>query len=364
MSVQSLRNIDLRVVPAVQPVAEPRVAVVLNANARRVTGKVIHSLTHVVPEEDLFISRSEPDARRVVKTVLERRYQTVFSGGGDGTFAGLVNEVHRQLEHQGRHRFQRAPKFGVLRLGTGNGVASLINASSPRRDGHLDDVLRARAGEVPGYRRLDMLQVEGRLAHFAGLGIDGKVLNDYIWVKRTLGQGAFKRAFSGAGGYFSSVAFKTLPYYFTHAAAVECEVMNGDRGPAWRVGPRGERVGDTVEPGGLIFRGKLMVVAAGTVPHYGFDLKMFPFAGRQRGMMNLRLARVSPAAVVANLPGIWRGKWFPAGLQDVLASEVKVRFAQPMPMQIAGDACGYRDELTLSVAPEPIELVDFTGLVH
>jgi diacylglycerol kinase family enzyme len=364
MSVQSLRTTDLRVVPAFKPVAEPRVAVVLNANARRVTSKVIHALSHVVPEEDLFVSRSEMDCRRIVNTLIERRYHTVFSGGGDGTFCALVNEVFRELDRRNRYHSHKPPKFGVLKLGTGNGVASLINASSTRRDGMLDDVLRARAGEVPGYRHLDLLWVEGRRAQFAGVGVDGKLLNDYVWVKKNLAKGVLKHAMTGAGGYFSSVAFKTVPYCLTHSLSVECEVINGSRGEAYRLGPMGEPVGEPIAPGELIFRGKTMMAAAGTIPYYGLELKMFPFAARRRGMMHLRLGNVSTPVVLANLPKLWRGRWFPEGIQDFHASEVQLRFARPMPMQIAGDAAGYRDEMKLAVATEPVELVDFTGMVH
>ncbi|MHB8878044.1 MAG: diacylglycerol/lipid kinase family protein, partial [Myxococcaceae bacterium] len=179
---------------------EPRVAVLLNANARRVTDRVVRSLTHVVPEEDLFVSRSELDARRIAQTVVDRRYHTVFCGGGDGTFMGFANEIYHQLELRRRHHPQPAPRFGVLKLGTGNSLASLLKASPLRGDGILDDVLRARAGEVPGYRRVDMLMVEGKRAPFAGLGLDGKVLNDYIWVKRNFGKGLFRKLMSGGGG--------------------------------------------------------------------------------------------------------------------------------------------------------------------
>jgi diacylglycerol kinase family enzyme len=364
MSVQSLRTADLRVVPALQPVAEPKVAVVVNANARRVNEKVIHSLTHVVPEEDLFVSRCETDCHRIVQKVLERRYQTVFSGGGDGTFSALVNEVYRQLEVRNRYHPQRAPKFGVLRMGTGNGMAAMLNASPMRRDGMLDDVLRARAGEVPSYRRVDLLLVDGKRAQFAGLGVDGKLLNDYIWVKENLGKGALAKAFTGAGGYFSSVAFRTVPYYLTHATSVECEVINGGRSEAYRLGPMGEPVGEPVARGGLIYQGKLMMAAAGTIPFYGFDFRMFPFAAKRRGMMHLRLGDVSTPTILANLPKMWKGRWFPEGIHDFHASQVQIRFSRPMPLQVAGDAAGYRDELTLSVASEPVEMVDFTGTVH
>ena len=80
-------------VPTLQPASEPRVAIVLNANARQVTPKIIRSLSHAVAEEDLFVTHSPMQVRRIAKTLLERRYPIVFCGGGDGTFAGLVSEV-------------------------------------------------------------------------------------------------------------------------------------------------------------------------------------------------------------------------------------------------------------------------------
>src|SRR5688500_9859535 len=76
--VQPLRTADLEVVRRPKLEAEPKVAVLLNANARKVTEKIVRSLSHVVPEEDLFLSRSELDARRIAQTVVDRRYHTVF----------------------------------------------------------------------------------------------------------------------------------------------------------------------------------------------------------------------------------------------------------------------------------------------
>ncbi|MBI3185852.1 MAG: hypothetical protein HYZ28_27265 [Myxococcales bacterium] len=364
MWVQPLRTADLRIVPPLRLEVEPKVAVLLNANARKVSQKVVRSLTHVVPEEDLFLSRSPLDARRIAQTVVDRRYHTVFLGGGDGTFASFVNEILNQLELRGAYLPQRAPRFGVLRLGTGNSLASMLNSSSLEGQGILDDVLRARAGEVPGYRRIDLLSVEGHRTPFAGLGLDGKLLNDYIWVKENLGKGPLKKVLSGGGGYFTSVALRTVPHCLTRSTWMECEVQNGPSGLAYRLGPDGTPMGEPLGAGGILFRGRLMVAAAGTIPYYGFDFRMFPFAGRRRGMMHLRLAAVSTPVVIANLPKLWRGKWFPKGVYDFHAKEVTIRFGQPMPFQIAGDAQGYREEVTLSVGDQQIELVDFTGAVH
>jgi len=339
-----------------------KVAVLLIANARKVSARVLRAMRRVLPPGDLFLSRSELDARRIAKAVVERGYHTVFLGGGDGTLMCFVNEILAEVALRRRYVPTEAPRFGVLKLGTGNSVASLVSASSPDNGGIIEDVRRARAGHVPGYRTLDLLMIEGKGAPFAGLGADGQLRNAYNWVKQNLGQGPFSRMMTGAGGYFTSVAFKTLPYYLTHSTEVDCEVVNGGS-TAWRMGPDGSQV-EAFAPGATMYRGPLMMAAAGTVPFYGFELKMFPFAGKRRGLMDLRIGALPAATIIANLPKLWAGNWFPEGLKDFLVSDATIRFSRPMPFQIAGDAAGYRSEVHFEVAPEPVQLVDFKGSVH
>jgi hypothetical protein len=364
MYEQTARNRDLRLVPTphARPEPDTRVAVLLNANARRVTGKTVRSLQHVVPDEDLFLSRSALDARRIAQVVLDRRYPTVFCGGGDGTFMGFVNHVLAELELRNQHHYQRPPRFGVLRLGTGNALANFVNASPHRGDGVLDDVLRARAGEIPGYRRVELFRVDGKRTMFAGVGIDGQIINDYNAVKEKLGKGALRGLMTGGGGYFASVAFRTIPHYVTHSARKDCELING-RGVAYRLGPDGNPVQE-FQPGELIFRGSVRLAAAGTMPFYGFGMRAFPFAGQRRGMMHLRLNWSSTPEIIAHLPGLWSGKWFPATMGEFLVSEATLRFDSAMPLEVAGDACGYQSELHLEMCPEQVELVDYTGSVH
>jgi diacylglycerol kinase family enzyme len=216
MWVQPYRSTPVEQVPPRLDV-DHRVAVLLNANARRVTPKVVRSLSHVVPEGDLFLSRSELDARRIAQTVVDRGYHTVFLGGGDGTVACFVNDILSEVAKRRAWHPTPTPRFGVLKLGTGNSVAATVKASSTRGDGILDDVLRARSGEVPGTRPLDLLLIDGKRAPFAGLGVDGQLLNDYIWVKKNFAQGPLARLMSGPGGYFTSVALKTVPYYLANS---------------------------------------------------------------------------------------------------------------------------------------------------
>lgn len=363
MRVQPARS-DLHLVP---PRAAPRdlkVAVLLNANARRVTEKVIRKLSHVVPEGDLYVSRSELDARRIAQTVIERGYPVVFCGGGDGTFMGFANEILRQVEVRSRYLAIQPPRFGILKLGTGNGMGSLVNASPIAGDRFLEDVLRARAGEVPGYKRLDLLTVDGKRTQFAGTGVDGKLLNDYIWVKERFARGPFRKVASGGPGYFGAIAFRTVPYCLVQSTWTDAEVINSGDAPALRLDTEGNAV-EEIAPGQTLFRGRLMMAAAATMPFYGFKFRMFPFAGKHRGMMQLRLGAVTPASVLANLPRLWKGSWFPEGrILDFAAKDVSLSFSKPMPFQVGGDAAGYRTEVRYQMAPEQLELLDFHSVVN
>jgi diacylglycerol kinase family enzyme len=334
-----------------------QVAVLLNAHARKVTPRVLRALSHVVPRGDLYVSRSVLDARRIAHTVVERGYDTVFLGGGDGTFMGFADEV---LNLAANRRLGRLPHFGVLKLGTGNGLAALVNASSVRGGGIVDDVLRARAGEVPGYRPLDLLSVEGRRAPFAGLGVDAQLLNDYVWLKESVAGGWLSRLLTGSRGYAAAVLLRTLPQALFRELAVGCELRNQGTTPAYRLGPDGQPL-QAFAPGEVFYRGPAMIAAASTIPFYGYGVRLFPFAGRSPGMMHLRVGVVRPLSVVAHLGSMWRGTWFPPGVQDFLTAGVEARFDRPVPFQLGGDAAGERTAVTFSVAPERVSLVDFSN---
>src|SRR5262249_10351486 len=155
----------------------------------------------------------------------------------------------------------------------------------------------------------------------------------------------------GGLGYFSAVAFKTLPYFFPPSPSGECEVKNGNRSAPDRLGPGGALHGPLV-PGRTLVAGAGMIAPPGTIPFSGDDFKIFPFAAKRQGMMHLRLGAEPPSRILANLPDLWRGRWFPAGIQDFHAREVRIRFDRPMPFQIGGDAEGLRDEVVLELAPE------------
>src|SRR5690606_39610143 len=116
---------------------------------------------HVVPADDLFLSRSTSEAKTIAREVVGRKYRTVFTGGGDGTFVSFVTEILDFL----RDAREPLPRFGVLKLGTGNALAGMVGAAPGV--GIVDDVLRARAGQVPRGRRRDLPHSYGRHPHCA-----------------------------------------------------------------------------------------------------------------------------------------------------------------------------------------------------
>jgi len=339
-----------------------KVAVLLNANARNVSDGLKRELENFVPPEDLYYSRCFEDARTIARQVLDKGYHTILTGGGDGTFVGYVNFLFEQAQQPSSATLRGAykllpvpahavqlPRFGVLKLGTGNALADYSGASG-RRLGVVEDILRARSGEVSVARPLHLLSHEGKRAPFAGLGIDAAVLNDYVSVKDRLGP--------GAAGYFYSIVGKTLPACLLQRSVPTVEVVNLG-GPVQQLGPDGKQVGGDVERGEILFRGPCKIAAAGTVPNYGFGFQIFPHALMAPGRFQLRLTAIGVPKILANLRTLWRGGPAPAGIYDFHCDRVLIKFDREMPLQVGGDAEGYRREVIFEMAERPLELIDF-----
>ncbi|MGC3998442.1 MAG: hypothetical protein QM767_13635 [Anaeromyxobacter sp.] len=232
----------------------------------------------------------------------------------------------------------------------------MVGADSRR---HVQDLARYLRGEVSRTRRLDLLTCQGRRTPFAGVGIDAAVLNDYNWVKGQLCDTPLRRLGLGAAGYGLAVALRSAPRFLMERRPAYCEIVNTGR-PAWRLDARGQRIGRPIGHGELLYAGPAMMAAASTVPYYGLGLRVFPFAEKAPGMMQVRVATtISLASILLNLPRVWDGTFAHEGLLDFHADRVAVSFERPMPLQVGGDAEGWRDALTFGMAANPVEMVDF-----
>lgn len=336
-------------------VAPAPIAVLLNANASSLDARVTRQLQSVVPAEDLFLSRCAEEARSIADTVMHRGYGTVFTGGGDGTFVSWVNHILDRAERQEA----RAPRFGIIPLGTGNAVAEMVGA---RRRGFLDDLRRCLRGEIPHCSVLDLLVVEGRRTPFAGVGVDAAILNDYQWLRQRLDGTLLARMTNGVLGYSLAIAVRSAPRQIAQRHPAYCEIVN--RGaPAWRLDSQGRQVGRPVERGELLYAGPCILAAAGTVPYYGFGLKVFPFARGRPGTMQLRvLSEIGVASLLWNVRRIWKGSFSHPGLLDFRVESVELAFDRPVPLHVGGDAEGARERVSFGMALQGVEVLDYAGV--
>ena len=333
--------------PTERPFAH-RTAFVLNANARAVTDRVVEQLGEVVPAGDLFLSRSLEDAAVFCRTIAQRGYGQVFTGGGDGTLLDTVN----RLRDETAKRHQPMPKVGVLKLGTGNAVGGLLGAQRPSRDAfHIVHGGESKVRAIPLVK-----DQAGTLAPFAGVGYDGEVLNDYIRFK-TGARTRFVRWLAGTVfGYLLAMLFVTVP---RKLRARSPRILVKSNGPAWKVVQQDGR--DTfveVAPGSVLFEGNAACAAVGSVPYFGFGFTMFPFALTKDGTAQLRIVTSSIPKILANLwPSVWKGHWRDEGIFDFLVTDIVIEAERPIDYQVGGDAAGAQERLHFTVDARPVEML-------
>lgn len=329
-----------------------RIAVVVNGNARSVTSEVISTLDQILLGGDIFVSRRLEEGPELARTIVNRGYGTVLTGGGDGTFVAVVSDVVREAQKQGK----ALPRFGFLKLGTGNALAWVVGASGKARRNLAADIQRLR--EDAGSRPVRFVEVEGLIAPFAGFGVDAVVLNDYDLVKRQLLQTPLRPIAAGPLSYAVSTLTRSLPSYFLRAVP-HCRIIN-DGEDAFRVGSRGSIVGPPIPRGETIYEGPARIAAVSTIPYFGFGFRAFPYAEERPDRMNLRVSVITPIPFVLNFRGIWKGEYEnPNHITDYLVEAVTFEFDPPTPFQIGGDARGDRTRVRAQLSPTTFRLVDF-----
>lgn len=346
------RSIAETAVPAAsRPVAQ-RIAVVVNGNAKNVTAEVISTLDQILLGGDLFVSRSLEEANEIAKVLVTRGYGTVLTGGGDGTFSVMVTRVYAEALRQGAE----LPRFGFLKLGTGNALAHVVGASGSGRGDLAADIRRLR--EEAGSREVGLVEADGVLAPFCGFGLDALVLEDYESVKRVLSRTPLERFGTGPIGYTVSSLTRSLPRALVRRPA-HCRIIN--RGAeCYRVGPRGVIHGAPLSEGEVIFDGPARLAGVATIPYYGYGFRAFPFAEERPDRMHLRVSNLSAPAFVAHFRSIWRGEYEnESKISDYLVQRVDIEVDPPTPFQIGGDFRCVTRQMTVTLAQKRIRLVDF-----
>ena len=327
-------------------IPDSRIAVVLNANAGQVSRALAAELATIVHEERVYLTESALHSRDILKCCVEDEISTVFAGGGDGTVVGVINDL------QG-FRSQQAPVLpdvGVLRLGTGNALARWLGSGRP-----ADDLRRWRAGQIHRLVPLDMVESEETIFPFASMGHDAALLGDYNRLKSAARGKWWAPITKGMPGYLLAGTLRTMPRLMQHAPT-HIQVINTGR-PASRCDIDGREIGEPIPTGGVLYEGPSTFVGTATTPLYGYGMRMFPHATRRAGRFQLRIANLSLIEIAWHLSAAWRGALQHSRVHDFYADRIRVRCEDAMPYQLAGEACGYRQEMTFSMIRSPVNLI-------
>ncbi|MBK8172075.1 MAG: hypothetical protein IPK60_17265 [Sandaracinaceae bacterium] len=329
-----------------------RVAVVVNGNAKQVTDELVQILDQIVQSGDLFVSRSLEEGREIANLIVERGYPTVLTGGGDGTFVQMVTWV----TDEATKRNKPWPRFGFLRLGTGNALAWVLGAQNSKGKGVVADLARLR--QEGGSRELRLLNVEGTLTPFAGLGIDSIALEHYNQTKEFMTRTpVLRKLATGSVTYATSILTRSLPN-FLFRPHPHVRIVNESDG-ALRMGVDDLPVGSPIKAGEVLYEGPSRMVAMSTIPYWGFGARIFPYASEREDRFSLRVVDINSFQVAKNFRKIFKGTYRSDTLHDFLVDSVSIHYREPMPLQIGGDLAGMRTTVRVELGKKPIQVVDY-----
>lgn len=326
---------------------------VLNGNARQVTDELIESFDQLVGRGDLFLSRSLDEAQSIARNVVESGYSVVLTGGGDGTFVQMVTSITKEA----RSRHQEPPRFGLLKLGTGNSLAWALGAG-PSRKGVFADLARLR--HDAHHREFRLIEVEGLLTPFAGAGFDALGLKHFHAVRSVARHLPWvgKRA-TGAFSYAISIPMLTIPVL---AIRPRLAVRIVSSGAAERLDPDGRPIGPPIGGGDVVFEGECIAALVSTIPYWGFGFRVFPFADhRPANRFCLRIVATNPLRIAAHMRSAWSGTYRDTNLIDLYAEDVHFEFEQPTAIEIGGDPGGMTWSMRARLHPDPVKLIEYSA---
>jgi diacylglycerol kinase family enzyme len=330
------------------------VSVWLNPGARQVTTRVVDAFHAGLPAAEVIVATRRSELRAAAKKLARHPPALLLCGGGDGTAVTLLNA----LREAGADEF---PPFGFLKLGTGNGWPRATGARSWRR------TLAAlpRLPLHPTTRRYNLLDVEGRLCHFAGVGWDAMVLHDFRRnlrrrERQAVGAEFATRLSKSVLGYLYSITRRTVPRVIeqnlrTGKPTVRLENLGE---PALTLDRRLKPI--PVPADGVLFDGPLSIAAVGTEPFWGGGFKAFPYATAVPGRVNVRVYDRPVLEGFALTVPLWQGRRVP-GMRDYFLTRARLTFDRPVPFQVGGDVVGHRKSVQFRVADQVVDAVDWAA---
>lgn len=216
----------------------------------------------------------------------------------------------------------------------------------------------ARLKRSGGHNTLPLIEVEGLLTPFAGVGGDAIGVKHYNEIKDTFQRLPVLRRY-GTGGlaYAVSIVGLTVPTFLLRPKMQVTIVNEGE--PVDRIGDNGQPTGTPIDKGEVVYEGPCHAVFMSTIPYWGFGARIFPFAGDRPDRFSLRIMDFSPLLVARHLRSIWKGSYRHPRLIDFSAQSVSLHFRRLEALQIGGDPAGSHRVVRAALYPEPIHVVDY-----
>ena len=330
-----------------------KVAVILNKNARRYTRRLADDIAQIIPRRYIWATESLADARRAVHEILEARFDVIFAGGGDGTIVTTLSTI-RDIIDSGS--MLPVPPVGILKLGTGNAWTYAVGVRGGLRQ--LAHVARGGYFFTAPY---SLIRVGDLLCPFAGMGWDAQILNDYYDLNRAHENNLFSPLTKGLFGYFVAAATRSIPRFVNGKNSAEVEVTFTGQS-LYKPDGRGNYFPITDRHNTIIYHGPASIVAAGTIPFFGYKLCAFPYACRVPNTVHLRIANADVADALQHLTGIWRGTYSSNNIIDFLADRIRIDFTSDQPIEVGGDPMGYTNSVEFSISDFTATIVAFWGI--
>ncbi len=104
------------------------------------------------------------------------------------------------------------------------------------------------------------------------------------------------------------------------------------------------------------------VAGAATCPEFGYGFKAYPFAERMLDHVNVRVYDQAAVTAIRDIPKLWRGHHPLRGMTDWFATEVRMTFSRPTPLQIGGEAVGSRLTVEYRTSDRFVDALDWRML--
>jgi len=313
-----------------------RAVAIVNGNARRVRGRMRARLERALPGGVRFTT-SLAHARDVIRQEVARGRDLIVLGGGDGTVVMGLTLISEACRGSGKPE----PAIGILRLGSGNAIADSVGATAdPQED--LVELVR----EGGAWRAIPLLEILGVRAPFVGMGVDAMLLEDNELVGRTVDRVPGGRFVGGAARYALSVALRSMPRFATATRPIATVTNLG--APAiemTRHGPSGR----TIPTNTIMWKGAVTLVAAATIPYFGFGLKMFAFANARPKTFHLRCGDVGLFEILRSTPAAFRGDYFSDNVRDFLCDRVHIELDRESAIEAGGELLGRRRDVEIQL---------------